>query len=358
MSLPKSLSKPSNTLVARNALTTRLICVLSETHPRLDQDPRETLYAVFATEDPQRFLGLVSVRDIAEKPHRIFADLLPGTPVFPVAEDTPIEQIYRHMERTGCWYLPVVDSQGSFIGAVTYSKILEVLLQENRRLTRRLFTVQEEERRYLSQELHDELGQYLAALRANLESLSLLGKNQELRCRIDAISKVVDHLYSVVRRIRRRLRPELLDQLDLVDALQALIDEHQSYYDPQIACEFEAHGDFKGLDDDRAIVLYRVVQECLTNITRHAGAYHVKICLCQLPEPIKLCRRYFSPPCPRRAVWMTVCDDGKGLVAQTSQHGLGLVGMRERVEALGGSFILDSRPKQGVCVAVELPLEG
>ncbi len=343
-------------LAARDALTARLVRVLDETHPRIDQDPQETLYAVFAAEDPQRFLGLVSTREIAERPHRIFADLLGGAMPSPLAESTPLEQVYQRMQETGRWYLPVVDRQGGFVGAVTRSSILEVLLAENQRLTRWLFTLQEEERRYLCRELHDELGQYFAALRANLECLSLVGESQELQCQIEAIAKVVDHLYRAVRRMMRRLRPELLDHLGLVDALGELVEEYQHHY-PKIAFELEICGNFRILDDVRAIVLYRIVQECLTNIICHAGARRVEICLCH-PKPIKLCQRYFPSTRCRRAVCLTVCDDGKGLPAKACRHGFGLRGMCERVEALGGTFLLDSQPGQGVCIAVELPLEG
>lgn len=343
-------------LVARDALTARLIRVSAETYPRIDQDHAETLYAVFAAEDPQHFLGLVSTLEIAKKPHRIFADLLAGARPSPLAESTPLEQVYQRMEETGRCYFPIVDSQGYFLGAVTRSTILKVLLAENQRLARRLFTLQEEERRYLSRELHDELGQYLAALRVNVECLSLLGEGQELRGQIEAIAKGVDHLYIAVRRIMRRLRPELLE-LGLVDALRDLLEEYQHRY-PQIAFELETHGNFRILEDDQAIVLYRIIQECLTNIIRHAGARHVGICLCHLSKPIKLCQRYFPPPRRRRAVCLTVCDDGKGLPVQSSRRGFGLIGMRERVEALGGTFLLDSQPHRGVCVAIELPVKG
>ncbi|MBN2701779.1 MAG: histidine kinase [Methylohalobius sp. ZOD2] len=345
-------------LTASDALTTRLVCVSEEAHPQIDQDLAKTVYAVFAVDDPQRFLGLVSAKEIAEKPQRIFADLLPKPAPSPVSENIPLARVYRHMEALGCWYLPVVNRRGGFMGAVTRSRILKVLWEENQRLTRRLFSLQEEERRYLSRELHDELGQYLAALRANLDCLAAFGNNQpQLQRQIDMINQLMDHLYSVVRGMIHRLRPELLDHLGLEEALRGLLEEYQNQY-PEMTFGLEIHGSLEEMDEEREIALYRLVQECLTNVIRHAEARQVKICICHLPDsPRNLCRRYFPPSRDRRVVHLTVCDDGKGLPVQLSPKGLGLAGMRERVEALGGTFLLESPLNQGVCVAIELPLE-
>ncbi|GAB4358860.1 MAG: hypothetical protein Kow0060_13150 [Methylohalobius crimeensis] len=345
-------------LSASDALTTCVVRVSEEARPQSHQEPANTIYAVFAEDGSQRFLGLISSREIAEKPHRIFADLLPKVAPSPVPADMPLSRVYRRMEERDRWYLPVVSRWGGFVGVVTRSRLLEVLLVENQRLTRRLFSLQEEERRYLSRELHDELGQYLAALRANLDCLAAWGNHQpRLQRQIDIINQLMDHLYSVVRGMIHRLRPELLDYLGLEEALRGLLEEYQSQY-PEMTFGLEIHGSLEGMDEEREIALYRLVQECLTNVIRHAQARRVEVSICRLPRsPRNLGGHCFPLPCDRRAIRLTVCDDGRGLPTKPSRKGFGLMGMRERVEALGGTLVLDSQPNQGVCVAVELPLE-
>ncbi|GAB6067261.1 hypothetical protein JCM13664_05790 [Methylothermus subterraneus] len=333
---------------ARDALT----CVLkvsAEARPPSAEGRGETLYAVFAAEDPNRFLGLVSVKEIAAHPARIFADLI-ARPPLQVAEDMPLDQVFRQLEQAGSDYAAVVDGCGHFLGALTRTSLLEAILAENRCLTAYLLAQQEHERRYLARELHDEVGQYLVALRAELESLALVG-GAALQSQLQALGRTVEHLCGALRRVIRRLRPELLDQLGLADALQELLAEYRCH-NPKIAFALKVSGDFKDLDGERALALYRVAQEALSNAVRHARASRVALCLCRFPNLQNPCRRYF--PCPKPAVYLAIVDNGVGLAAPP-KGGLGLMGMRERIEALGGTLKL-IRPSKGVALAVELPL--
>lgn len=339
-------------LVARDALSDCLIKVRAEARPKIDQSADEVLYAVFADRSFKHFLGLVSAKEIAATPQRLFADLLPKQALAPVAEDTPLDRVFMRMEQEGLWYLPVVDSQGCFLGAVTRLGIVKALLAENRHLLLRLFTLQEQERRFLCCELHDELGQHLTALRADLECLSF-SLEGERKAQVEAIGQAVERLCLTLKKVMRGLYPVVLDQLGLVEGVQELVEEYRRHY-PQVRFELKVSGDFKDLDSERALCLYRIAQEALTNAVRYAKARQVNICLCRFPQgPTSFCRRYFL--CPSPAVYLLICDDGRGLAANL-KGGFGLFGMRERVQALGGTLKLESRTKQGVSVAVELPL--
>ncbi|HEB78838.1 MAG TPA: CBS domain-containing protein [Methylothermaceae bacterium] len=231
-----------STLSARDALVAH-VCRVSEEDRPLAMEPAATcLYAVFAADDRTRFLGLVSAGEVAENPGRLFADLLPRRLPCVVADTEPLEEILRCMDRSDHWCFPVVDGQGCFIGAVTRASVLEVLLrthgrllEDNRRLTRRLLVLQERERRRMARELHDELGQYLAALRTELEHLRLLsGDDDRFLRQIGAIEEVLAHVHHAVRHLMNRLRPELLDQLGLPDTLRELVAEFQNRF-PNVA---------------------------------------------------------------------------------------------------------------------------
>ncbi len=336
-------------LLAHDALTSNLVRVAAEARPKLSHSP-DTLYAVFAAEAPQAFLGLVSVREIAANPQRIFADLI-VKPQLQVTWEMPLDQVFRHLEQEGREYAAVVDERGDFLGAITRTSLLEALLTENRRLTRDLFTLQEEEHRRICRELHDELGQSLVALRADLERLALVG-GEALACQIEAMGQTVEALCQVLRKTMHRLRPELLDQLGLAAALQELLEEYRRRH-PQLKFELKLGEGFKEVAGEVALCLYRVVQEALTNVVRHACATQVTVCLNRFPQGA--CRRYFQSE--SRAVYLSVCDDGRGIRPQAFRCGFGLRGIRERVEALGGTFSVASRqPNQGTCVMVKLPL--
>lgn len=222
------------------------------------------------------------------------------------------------------------------------------LLRQNRLLTRRLFSLQEAERRHLARELHDELGQWLTAIQAEAEAIcSSSGAEREpgMCANARAIGKSAAEVQSVIRRILRRLRPSLLDELGLTESLQELAIQWRQHH-PKIVCDLELAGNLDNLPESLNITLYRIVQEALTNIANHAQASHVKVWLRRVPGVA-------SAP---EHLLLTVQDDGKGMDLNLPLKGLGMLGMRERVIASGGEFTSHSAPGQGVCIEIRLPL--
>lgn len=235
------------------------------------------------------------------------------------------------------------------------------LLEENRSLNQQSMVIQEEERRHLARELHDELGQCLTAIKADAVSICRRseGALPEIYESASAIVNVSSHVYGVVRSMMTRLRPAMLDELGLVETLKDTIASWQQLY-PQVVYSFTASGDLSGLGEAVNITLFRVVQECLTNIAKHAAATHVDIMLSRqqagAPPPCAELRATGQVIQSLDWVELGVCDDGKGMDLSASVHGLGILGMRERVKALKGAFFLDSRPGHGACVYVMIPV--
>ena len=218
------------------------------------------------------------------------------------------------------------------------------LLRQNRRLTRRLFSLQEADRRHLARELHDELGQWLTAIQAEAAAICS-GADAEREPNIytsaQAISKSAAEVQSVIRRILHRLRPSLLDELGLVESLQELAMQWRQHH-PNIVCDLELDGNLNDLSESLNITLYRIVQEALTNVANHAQASHVRVWLRVASDPEHLL--------------LTVQDDGEGMDPKLPVKGLGMLGMRERIIASEGEFMSHSAPGQGVCIEVRLPL--
>lgn len=222
------------------------------------------------------------------------------------------------------------------------------LLRQNRLLTRRLFNLQESERRHLARELHDELGQWLTAIQAEAEAIcSSSGAEREpgICANARAIGKSAAEVQSVIRRMLRRLRPSLLDELGLTESLQELAIQWRRHR-PEIVCDLELDGSLDDLPESLNITLYRLVQEALTNIASHAQASHAKVWL----------RRAAGVASAPEHLLLTVSDDGRGIDPKPPVKGMGMLGMRERVIASGGEFISHSAPGQGVCIEIRLPL--
>ena len=215
------------------------------------------------------------------------------------------------------------------------------LLAENRNLVHTSLHVQEEERKHLARELHDELGQCITAIQADAESIrDLSGKcDNRIETSASAILSVSSRIYEVVHAMMQRLRPSVLDALGLVEALKEEMSAWQGR-NPDIQMHFDVTDNLDGLDDRINITLYRIVQECLTNITRHAGASRVSISLSGEADSLEL----------------SVNDNGQGLKQSAPGGGLGLIGMRERAEGLAGEFTLESEEGAGVTIRVRIPL--
>ncbi len=218
-------------------------------------------------------------------------------------------------------------------------------LTENRRLSQRYVQVQEQERRVLARELHDELGQSLNAIKVDAVNIrDAAPDSPEVRRSAQAIIDVSSKVYEVVRTLLRQLRPVALDELGLASAVQYSVDEWQRRH-KAVQCSLSTEGDLDNLREDVNITAYRFVQECLTNVARHANAGRVNVLLR---------RSEFAGHESR--LEMVVEDNGKGVDPAVPRTGLGLIGLRERVEALGGRFEIEGKPGAGMRVFAAIPL--
>ena len=216
------------------------------------------------------------------------------------------------------------------------------LLVENRRLVHSSLDVQEEERKHLARELHDELGQCITAIQADAGSIRDLsaGRDERTGASAKAILDVSSRIYDVVHSMMTRLRPGILDDLGLVAALK---DDLSAWMrrNPQTMCSLNTTGQLDNLGERINITVYRIIQECLTNVAKHAGASSVSIDLARESDRLLL----------------RIEDDGRGMPVTGSSGGLGLIGMRERVEALGGVFRTAVEGK-GFLIDITIPLQG
>jgi signal transduction histidine kinase len=226
------------------------------------------------------------------------------------------------------------------------------VLEENRRLALEHLRIQELERKHLARELHDELGQYLNAIKLDAVSLSEDSGNDAAFSlqTSESIIRSVDHVHATVNDMIRRLRPVGLDDLGLLAAIEHCID-HWRQRLPDTRFVLTVRGDFDGLDEPLTLTVYRLIQEGLTNIYKHAAAGQVEVVL----E-----RRAGGgvDDCGIDEVLLVLGDDGRGMSAGAHTPGFGLSGMRERVELAGGSFRLDSAPGQGFRLEARLPATG
>jgi two-component system, NarL family, sensor histidine kinase UhpB len=217
-------------------------------------------------------------------------------------------------------------------------------LQENRALTQLIQHHIEEERRNLALELHDELGQSVTAVKTIAASLvnRSRGKYPEIQSAAQMIVDVSSQMYDAMHGMVRQLRPMALEKLGLRDALQELVQAQQSRH-AEIEFDLSVQGDLAGLDESTNITAYRVVQECLTNIVRHAGATRAQV---QVERD-------------QRELAISISDNGKGFAqdGEDREERYGLLGMRERVEGLGGRFELSNGPGRGASVRVSLPVK-
>lgn len=252
---------------------------------------------------------------------------------------------------------PFLDYQDKIIGLVgvctdiseiksTLNSNHELLLQ-NRRLTRNLFVVQEEERRYLARELHDELGQWFTAIQAEAQIICNIAKNDpKIHESALAISKSASAVHKVIRGMLHKLRPSLLDELGLADSLREL-QRQWCHSHPDMICEINIKDSLDGLGEELNIATYRLVQEALNNIASHAKAHKVTVNL-----GIEK-----AGNCDAGILVFSVDDDGIGFDVSTVRQGIGLLGMRERVIAVGGEYSINSFPGHGTRVFAWLPLD-
>jgi hypothetical protein len=223
-------------------------------------------------------------------------------------------------------------------------------LHETRLLAKHMGEVQENERRYLARELHDELGQCLTAIKT--DAVLIRNRTQDTEPKIhasaQAIIDVASHIYDVVHNMITRLRPSPLDDLGLKPTLEGSIDTWRQRQ-PDIRFNLSFEGDLDNLNEATNMTVFRVVQESITNAVRHAEATTMTISVInQLNQETQ-----------RHELTLLISDDGKGMEVNDfhSDVDFGLLGMRERAHSMGGTFTLTSALGQGVTIRITIPLE-
>ncbi|MFO8026834.1 MAG: sensor histidine kinase, partial [Opitutales bacterium] len=224
---------------------------------------------------------------------------------------------------------------------LTESQSMEARL---RLLSHQILHVQEVERKCISRNLHDEIAQTLAAINLHLSSLAgdAAANTDRMQSKIRETQKLVEQSVESVHRFAMGLRPTMLDDLGLVPALRSCARGFTEQ--TELPVHLELPEDLKPLADGPAVALYRVARSALANVARHAEATEVRLSLRQT----------------QRTLHLEVADNGKGFklkhaLSEKQTNRLGLIGMRERAEMIGGRFNIVSTPGKGTTVSVRLP---
>jgi len=245
---------------------------------------------------------------------------------------------------------PLRNGKGELIGAMNCfqditerkraAKELEEANRQLRILSRRLFHLQEEERRHLARELHDEVGQALTAAKINLQTAMKESDGAKSK-RIDETAAILEKLLGQVRQISLDLRPPTLDDLGLVPALRSLLDQQGRR--ASVGVHLSAKNIPENLDPEIQTTCFRVAQEAITNAVRHANATRIAVDL----------------SCENGNMRLQVRDNGRGFDADSAQAqavGLGLIGIKERTALVGGQTKIVSSPNKGTTIEILLPL--
>jgi signal transduction histidine kinase len=215
-----------------------------------------------------------------------------------------------------------------------------------RHLSHQVLTAQEEERKEISRELHDEIVQTLTGINVQLASLKIeSGVNKSAFSKhITYTQRLVEKSVDIVHQFARNLRPTLLDDLGLIPALHAYMKVFTARTGLQVV--FSTFSGIETMSNDKRTVLYRVAQAALTNIAQHAKASNVSVKITDLPQ----------------AVHMEITDDGRSfnvahVLDSRRNKRLGLIGMRERVEMVGGTFNVVSEPGHGTTISLTIPFK-
>jgi two-component system sensor histidine kinase UhpB len=215
-----------------------------------------------------------------------------------------------------------------------FNTMLERLEHERAASAGRALAAQEEERHRIAQELHDEIGQTLTAVLLDLKRVADAAPGP-VRDQLRQAQESTRNSLDEIRRIARRLRPGVLEELGLASALRALANEFTT---AGLTVRRQVASDLPTLGKDAELVVYRVAQEGLTNAARHSAAQHVELSLRSQADGVRLCVR----------------DDGRGL--GTATEGAGIRGMRERALLIGAALTVESNPKGGTSVSLLVPV--
>ena len=230
------------------------------------------------------------------------------------------------------------ESERSFQELFNEARSMQEKLRD---LSRHLLRAQEEERTRISRELHDQVGQALTAINMHLTALRNAARPKaKLQKKLSDVQRLVEETMETVHHFARELRPPMLDHLGLLAALRSYV---RSFHDRTgVRISFRAWLGVERLTSEQKTGLYRVAQESLTNVAKHAAASEVSVCIRST----------------HRGVTMEVKDNGKGFaVEQQSKNKkrLGLLGIRERVALLNGQCRIESAPRKGTTVCVQIP---
>ncbi len=210
---------------------------------------------------------------------------------------------------------------------------------ELKKLSTHLKNAREDERKYISREIHDQLGQLASAIKIELDWLNihLEGAEQKTSTHIEHALSITKVLIDTTRKIATALRPSILDELGLSDSLKWQCSEFKNM--SGIPCDFKGNFDDTGISLEIRTELFRICQESLTNVMRHAQASKVSISLSDSEENMEL----------------SVTDDGKGFDPNTKSDHIGLVGLRERVLSINARLMIKSKPGHGTTILVVVP---
>ncbi|MDI6451581.1 sensor histidine kinase [Anaerobaca lacustris] len=221
------------------------------------------------------------------------------------------------------------------------------LQKQLQHLSHRILRTQEDERKRISRELHDDIAQVLTAISFHLAVLRKEGASdgKDLQRKIVRTQRLVEKSVNIVHEFASQLRPPALDDLGLIPALHSYVNDFGKRMGLSVQLTGFTRGRTELLDSDKRTVLYRVVQEALINVAKHAKASEVTVSIRKL----------------RGAICIEVHDDGKSfdvreMLSNRRRKALGLLGMRERVEMVGGCFAVKSSPGKGTTIRAEIPV--
>lgn len=219
----------------------------------------------------------------------------------------------------------------------------EQVIADNKQLALKLMNIQEEDHRYIARELHDEFGQCLAGINAITASINQTATTQcpELAAEIKTINPITNHMMEVLRSMLTRLRPVEIDDLGLSQSLSNLIENWNNRANGKTIHQLTLNGNINDLPEPLPVNIYRIVQECLTNIAKHADASHADVIISYVAK---------------KKIYLQISDNGIATVDDFDNTlGVGLLGIRERVTALGGQLILSPRQSGGLMINITIP---
>jgi signal transduction histidine kinase len=218
-------------------------------------------------------------------------------------------------------------------------------LQQNRELTAIIQEHVEDERKSLARELHDELGQYVSAIKIFTQNIVNRSKGQDkvIEESASTVMSAANQIYDGMHNIIRKLRPGALDNLGLSETIHDFVNTSQEQY-KELKIDFDISGDINNLGEMININIYRIIQESMNNCIKHARASKVILNISRSAKNIKI----------------LFTDNGVGFSKEILKNSkqFGLVGIEERVKSLRGNFKLDSAPKKGTTLKIQIPLEG